>query len=181
MPKAATLLWSPERERYEWQRREVECLMLMARAAWVQERLLHASSLLREALALAQAEGYQRLFLDEGDEMVALLRVVWPTIRNDRCEPYVRMLLRTFAQHHLKLGSALVSSEFVPAVSLLSLSPQEQRVLRLLTAGYSNPEIAEALVVSINTVKMQVRSIYQKLNMKSRKEVRAVMRIQNTL
>jgi LuxR family maltose regulon positive regulatory protein len=52
-------------------------------------------------------------------------------------------------------------------------------VLRLLAAGYSNPEIAEALVVSINTVKTQVHSIYQKLNVKSRKEARAVAHDQN--
>jgi LuxR family maltose regulon positive regulatory protein len=171
--------WQIEAHELGRTRSEVESLMLMARAALAQERLLHATSLLREVLALAQAEGYQRLFLDEGDEMVALLRVVWPTIRNERCEPYVRMLLRAFAQHRLELGSTPVPSESVPAVSPSSLSPQEQRVLRLLAAGYSNPEIAEALVVSINTVKTQVHSIYQKLNVKSRKEARAVAHDQN--
>jgi LuxR family maltose regulon positive regulatory protein len=61
------------------------------------------------------------------------------------------------------------------------LSSQERRVLGLLVAGCSNPEIAQALVVSINTVKTQVRSIYQKLNVKSRKEVRAIMRSQTVL
>ena len=66
-------------------------------------------------------------------------------------------------------------------MSLSSLSPQERRVLDLLVAGCSNPEIAQALVVSINTVKTQVRSIYQKLNVKSRKEARAVVRDQNLL
>ena len=54
-------------------------------------------------------------------------------------------------------------------------------MLRLLVAGLSNPEIAEALVVSINTVKTQVRSIYRKLNVKSRKEARSAARSQNLL
>lgn len=170
--------WQIEAHKLGRTRSEVESLMLIARAAFAQERLLYASSRLREALALAQAEGYQRLFLDEGAQMTALLRVAWPTIRNDPCEPYARMLLRTFAQHHLELGAALASSESFPAASL---SPQEQRVLRLLVAGYSNPEIAEVLVVSINTVKTQVRSIYQKLNVKSRKEARAAVHSQNAL
>jgi len=173
--------WRVEAHEMERTRREVEILVLMARAAFAQQRLFQASSLLRTALALAQAEGYQRLFLDEGEEMVALLRTALPTIRKDRCEPYVCMLLRTFAQHHLEQGAALASSDFVSVPSIVPLSPQEQRVLRLLVAGYSNPEIAEALVVSINTVKTQVRSIYQKLSVKSRKEARAAVCSQDVL
>jgi len=160
-------------------RSEVEILVLMARVAFAQPRPFLASSRLREALALAQAEGYQRLFLDEGEEMAALLRAVLPTIKKDHCEPYVRMLLRAFAQYHLEQGAALDSNDSLPAASISPLSPQEQRVLRLLVAGYSNPEIAEALVVSINTVKTQVRSVYQKLSVRSRREARAVVRSQN--
>jgi LuxR family transcriptional regulator, maltose regulon positive regulatory protein len=170
--------WQGEAHEMGRTRREVEILVLMARAAWAQQRLFQASSRLRAALCLAQTEGYQRLFLDEGEEIAALLRTTLPTLRKDRCEPLVRMLLRTFAQYHLELGAASAS---VPAPSLSPLSAQEQRVLRLLVAGYSNPEIAEALVVSINTVKTQVRSVYQKLNVKSRKEARAVVRSQNLL
>ena len=48
------------------------------------------------------------------------------------------------------------------------LNAQEQRVLRLLAAGRSNPEIARELVVSINTVKAHVQSIYRKLNVNNR-------------
>ncbi len=56
------------------------------------------------------------------------------------------------------------------------LSPQEQRVLRLLAAGLSNPEIARELVVSTNTIKTQLQSIYRKLNVKDRGEAGAVAR-----
>jgi ATP/maltotriose-dependent transcriptional regulator MalT len=55
------------------------------------------------------------------------------------------------------------------------LSRQEQRVLRLLVSELSYPEIARELVVSINTVKTQVNSIYRKLNVHSRREARAVV------
>jgi ATP/maltotriose-dependent transcriptional regulator MalT len=55
------------------------------------------------------------------------------------------------------------------------LSRQEQRVLSLLVAELSYPEIARELVVSINTVKTQVNSIYRKLNVHSRREARAVV------
>jgi len=59
--------------------------------------------------------------------------------------------------------------------NLEPLSPQEQRVLHLLVAELSYPEIARELVVSINTVKTQVNSIYRKLNVHSRREARAVV------
>ena len=61
------------------------------------------------------------------------------------------------------------------------LSPQEQRVLRLLAAGLSNPEIAQELVVSINTIKTHVKSIYRKLNVTSREEARDAARHLNLL
>ena len=49
-------------------------------------------------------------------------------------------------------------------------------VLRLLGAGLSNPEIADELVVSVNTVKTHVQSIYRKLGVNSRREARALTR-----
>jgi LuxR family maltose regulon positive regulatory protein len=56
------------------------------------------------------------------------------------------------------------------------LSLQEQRVLRLLVAGCSNPGIARELVVSVNTVKTQVQSIYRKLGVTNRVEASAAAR-----
>jgi len=68
------------------------------------------------------------------------------------------------------------SHHTAPALLVEPLSPQEQRVLRLLAAGRSNPEIAQELVVSVNTVKTQVQSIYRKLNVNSRWEAREAAR-----
>jgi len=48
--------------------------------------------------------------------------------------------------------------------------------LRLLVAGRTNPEIARELVVSVNTVKAQVKSIYRKLDVGSRMEAAEVAR-----
>ena len=54
------------------------------------------------------------------------------------------------------------------------LSPRELEVLRLVMAGYSNQEIAELLVVSMNTVRTHLKHLYSKLNVDSR--TRAIAR-----
>ena len=88
---------------------------------------------------------------------------------------YVRSLLLAFA-HSQPEQHTSPPSQTSSALLIEPLSPQEQRVLRLLAAGRSNPEIAQELVVSVNTVKTQVQSIYRKLNVKSRWEARDAAR-----
>jgi DNA-binding NarL/FixJ family response regulator len=53
------------------------------------------------------------------------------------------------------------------------LTPREADVLELLQAGRSNAEIAEALHVSIETVRTHARRIYRKLGVRSRRELHA--------
>lgn len=48
------------------------------------------------------------------------------------------------------------------------LSPRELQVLRLVSRGWSNRKIAEALIRSASTIDTQVKSIYRKLGVKSR-------------
>jgi DNA-binding CsgD family transcriptional regulator len=57
-----------------------------------------------------------------------------------------------------------------------ALSDQERRVLRLLASDRTYRDIAEELVVSLNTVKTQLKSIYRKLGVSSRAEALDVAR-----
>ena len=56
------------------------------------------------------------------------------------------------------------------------LTPREVEVLRLVAAGYTNPEIAEQLVISIRTVETHRAAIHRKLDTSSRAEAVAFAR-----
>lgn len=71
----------------------------------------------------------------------------------------------------LKLARRPVSATFErneAAIASLGITRREQEVLALLVTGKSNKEIAQKLGVSPNTVKTQVASLYQKLDVQRR-------------
>ncbi len=53
------------------------------------------------------------------------------------------------------------------------LTPREADVLELLQSGRSNGEIAQALHVSVETVRTHARRVYRKLGVRTRRELRA--------
>lgn len=159
-------------------RDELEALLLMALETFPRQDLPGTWHYLREALTLAHTEGYARIILDEGEPMVAMLRAVLPLCEKRSLATYIRELLLAFSRQHLALTGAALP---LVAQSIEPLSTQEQKVLRLLAAGFSNREIAETLVVSSNTVKTQVQSVYRKLGVHSRKEIREAARGQDLL
>ncbi|GHO68060.1 hypothetical protein KSC_069520 [Ktedonobacter sp. SOSP1-52] len=170
---------APWKEKAQAQRRrrsvlEIQILEALAHVAC--QEYNQAKSSLIQALRLAHPENIQRLFLDEGPTMEHLLKTLLPELCEAPLISHARTLLRAFAQ---KAG-AQPTEETAPlredTLLLGPLSEQEQRVLRLLVAGRSNPEIADALVISLNTVKTHVQSLYRKLDVHNRVEASEVAR-----
>ena len=54
-----------------------------------------------------------------------------------------------------------------PALDV-GLSPREAEMLRMITAGFSNLQIAEELYLSINSVKTYIRSAYRRIGVQNR-------------
>jgi LuxR family maltose regulon positive regulatory protein len=154
-------------------RSEIEIMILTALAYSSLHNRTQARQALIEALTLAQPEGYQRVFLNEGEPLAALFRDVLPETQNESLAAYARALVYTMAQERTHQEA---SSKASPGLLIEPLSEQEQRVLRLLAAGRASREIAEELVISINTVKTHVKNIYGKLGVNSREQARQAAR-----
>jgi DNA-binding NarL/FixJ family response regulator len=56
-----------------------------------------------------------------------------------------------------------------------ALSPREEQVAALICLGYTNRQIAERLVISMDTVKTHVRHVLRKFEMSSKAEMRHAM------
>lgn len=113
---------------------------------------------LARATALAEPEGYVRVFLDEGPPMAALLK---QAVKERDASAYTRRLQAAFREpgRDAPTGQPLVEP----------LSERELDVLRLLGTELSGPDIARELVVSLNTVRTHTKSIYAKLGVNSRR------------
>jgi LuxR family maltose regulon positive regulatory protein len=107
-----------------------------------------------------------RLFVDEGVPMLGLLRQVASRWKGRRGIVYVRQLLRVLEAEYPEQARQLASLP-VP------LSKRERLLLRQLSGEHSIPELAADLVVSPNTLKTQLSSLYRKLNVHSREEALA--------
>jgi len=139
----------------------IEILAIRAQAFQAQGEVAKAMVALENALALAEPQGYARLFLDEGASMAELLR---HAASRHILPNYVGKLVAAFGDFALKRPTtdALQSTIIEP------LSKREIEVLRLLAAGLSNREIAEELFIAMGTVNTHTRKIYGKLNVRSR-------------
>ncbi|GAA0441347.1 LuxR family transcriptional regulator [Acrocarpospora corrugata] len=62
-----------------------------------------------------------------------------------------------------------------PPAALGSLTPAERAVVTLATAGNSNREIAERLVLSVKTVEFHLTNVFRKLDIGTRDELRRVL------
>jgi DNA-binding CsgD family transcriptional regulator len=59
---------------------------------------------------------------------------------------------------------------------LEALTPSERRVAEFAAAGMSNPEIAQSIFVTLNTVEGHLRHVYRKLSVSSRAQLPAALR-----
>ncbi len=142
------------------------CGALLARA------LLSESAdrweVLDEGMKLAATRGYVRPFLDGGEPVRDLLRAALTQLPSSLGRTHARSLLDL-------VGGKPASRKGDGDLGLLDpLTDREREVLALLFQGHSNKDIAQAIFVSVDTVKTHLKHIYDKLGVSDRNA--AVMR-----
>jgi LuxR family maltose regulon positive regulatory protein len=140
----------------------LEILLLLALTCQASGQTQQALTPLTRALHLAEAQGYTRLFLDEGASMAALLRKV---ASQQMMSEYVTLLLAQFPSTATELPT---SGRAPVQPSMKHLSEREIEVLRLVAAGLSNREVAQQLCVTAGAIKKHLNNIYGKLGVGSR-------------
>ena len=154
-----------------------------------------ALNVLIKALALAEPEGFVRVFVDEGKAMKSLIADCRLMIENGSATlderlnllPYIDRLLTAFPsiapqttplESEIPQGRDAVqnqqhlhrAADAVPVSPILvePLTPRELEILHLIAAGDSNRMIAEKLVITVSAVKKHTSNIFGKLNVNSR-------------
>jgi LuxR family maltose regulon positive regulatory protein len=146
----------------------IEILIVLALAHAARGDSALALAPLERALALAEPEGYVRIFAGEGKPLARLLSAL-----------AARGSLPTYTARLLAACEPAASPRAIkadlpaapPAQSLIEpLSRRELEVLQLMAQGLSNREIGERLFLALNTVKGHNQKIFAKLQVERRTE-----------
>jgi LuxR family maltose regulon positive regulatory protein len=174
----------PAVEARGWTRYLIEGLLLQALVCQAQADKTSALSAIQRGLTLAEAEGFIRLFVDEGAPIRLLIADCRLQIIQSTRSPashdehqlleYIHTILAAFPDAEERRLSA---ESLAPARAVLSpqssvlvepLSERELEVLRLIADGHSNQAIANTLVVAVSTIKRHINNLYGKLAVQSR-------------
>ena len=151
----------------------IEILLTQALVFQAQGDQPQALVALERGLTLTEPEGYIRIFVDEGEAMRLLIsdfRIAIEESARYGVHPlfgYVDKLLTAFPH---PAATAPKSKIVNPKSEIVeSLSEREMEVLKLLRSELSGPEIAERLIVSLNTLRTHTKNIFNKLGANNRR------------
>jgi LuxR family maltose regulon positive regulatory protein len=127
------------------------------------DEMASASRTMQEALAIAEAHGFLRSILDDGQQLQPLLQLA---LQQNVTPQYTTFLLNMIASPEPDSGLQARANRLL----IEPLSERELEVLSLVADGLSNQQIAEKLFVAVSTVKKHMGAIFGKLNVASRTE-----------
>ncbi len=142
----------------------IETLARLALLEDAEDNVSAARQALQKAMALAEPGGNIRSFVDLGAPLQQLL-ATWTDERG--ASSYEARILAAFPQPF----STADARRAINTALLSPLSPRELEVLALLDKRYTDAEIADTLVISVNTVRTHIRHIGDKLGVHGRRAI----------
>jgi DNA-binding CsgD family transcriptional regulator len=130
--------------------------------------------------AYAQFREAEAVLASRGDRARAIdaLTAAHATAQRLRAEPFRREIEGLARRARIELtdepSPATSPAPSESGLASLGLTPRELEVLRLLAAGYTNPQIGEALYISRKTASHHVSSVLTKLGVTTRVEAAGV-------
>ncbi len=127
---------------------------------------------MQRALVFSEAEGYVRPLVERGTFILPILKDL-AARKSHRAVPWL---------YHI-IGQCRSGREGVHAtISGMKkrhpdLTHREMEILKLITVGYQNKEIADRTCVSLDTIKTHTKHIFQKLDVKTR--IQAIRRAED--
>ena len=154
-------------------RLSLEHALLQALCLQARGKRNEAVRALSRALQLAEPEGYQRIFLDDGENLAVLLAEVKGRGTTAIYVQKLRSSIQGVVQQAAPSRELVATTYTHYAVRVDETEPltdRELQILRFMATGLSNKEIAAELYLSINTIKTYTARIYQKFGVHSRAE-----------
>ena len=144
-----------------------ECHILIAIACYKAGDEERAMEELEQALSIASEYWYIRLFSDEGQMMLALLRV-YKAHRKDSSidDKYIREIRK----NTMDVAKRFPMYLYAETKDESSLTKTEKRVLELMSDGLSNADIASQLNKKEGTIKCHTANIYKKFGVENRQQ-----------
>jgi LuxR family maltose regulon positive regulatory protein len=172
-------------EEHGWGDVTIPALVLQSTTFLAQGDERQASQSIGGAMKLAASQHYFRSIVDEGPVLARPLRRLLEEIpagplngNGEALRPYLESLVDALSDGSEAEEGAEGSRDrnhngYHPALALNPLSEREIEVLKLISAGKSNATIAQALFISVSTVKTHINNLYSKLGVESRTQALA--------
>jgi LuxR family maltose regulon positive regulatory protein len=151
-------------------------LTLYKAAAYEQiYRRKEAMDYIREAFDMAMPDSLYMCFVETAPFILHLLDALsseeayrWDASR-------IKTLFRVQTQNAPRLESTEKSQQLKPETPKKAMTEREHEIAMLAAIGLSNKAIAEQLFISENTVKTTLKSIFEKLEIKSRAQLKGAL------
>jgi LuxR family maltose regulon positive regulatory protein len=141
-----------------------------------------ALGVLKDALVLAQEEGIIRAFVDEGDSLLKMVRELYRNTIAEETMGSSSLSVKYLDRILHAMGAVAAhrsSDDMKPDMDAFPLAPltdREKDILEKLAIGFSSPELADKLCISVNTIRYHLRNIYSKLGGNNRLQAVALAR-----